>query len=175
MMSKVRSYVGRGVAALCVLCGVAFTQASGDEYLDEPVWGLSAAGNFLPTEDGHLALQFGITHTRPLLWYGALLLNMEGNILGGQAGFGDDPFKFAGVNVPLTVLLQMKRYVSIEAGVYGDAVFGVDSDDTVYMLNAGLVAGIGNIIWHKSKWRYYYRYCRGLNFSAHVVGLCYLL
>jgi hypothetical protein len=134
-------------------------------------------------DGGHVAGQLGIVHSRPISER-IVSLNVEGNILAGQAfsDFLDNDF-FFGFNMPLTVLLQLKLF-SLEAGVDGDLLFC----DDLMLLNAGFVVGVGFLgnIQQISSWysgyhnkkesaRFFYRYCGGIKYSkGHLFGFWYL-
>jgi len=116
---------------------------------------------------GHYAAQLGIVHSRPIKGFGDMLsLNAEGNVLAGAAMSYSG---FFGVNTPATVLLQW-HFLSVEAGADMDLLFG----DDVTLFNAGFVTGAGIGFSKKRSRRYFYRYCGGYAYSAHVIGMRWL-
>jgi len=135
----------------------------------KPMTGFWVGCNFSPSSDGHVAAQLGVVHSRPLpILENMLSLNVEGNILMGDAV---DYYSFGifGFNVPVTAFLQW-YFLSIEAGADADLVFGDDKT----LFNAGFVVGAGIGFSKKHLRRYFYRYCGGYNFGAHVVGMWWL-
>jgi len=140
----------------------------------KPMTGFLLGCNFFPGDDGgHAVFQLGFVHSRPVSEK-IVSLNIEGNIQIGSAYYrDDDDHKHScgvfGLNVPVTVLLQL-NYFSIEAGVNGD-VLSVDEES---FFNAGFVIGAGVGFSEKHSRRYFYRYCGGYNYGAHVVGVRWL-
>jgi len=134
----------------------------------KPMTGFLLGFNINPSYGvGHSAAQLGIVHSRPILEnMKTLSLNLEGNMLFGNAGSYSG---FFGFNVPATVLLQW-HFLSFEAGVDADLLFG----DDVTLFNAGFVTGAGIGFSKKHSRRYFYRYCGGYNYSAHVIGMWWL-
>jgi len=155
-----------------------YRERGNDEMAQEhkPMMGFLVGCNFSPNSVGHIAFQLGGVHSRPIT-ENILSLNVEGNILMGEAYNHTDPaFGIFGFNVPVTALMQWQSsslvILSIEAGVDGDLLFGDDQT----LLNAGLVigAGIGSTDEKKSE-RLFYRYCSGYKFRTHVIGLVVLI
>jgi len=133
----------------------------------KPMTGFLLGFNFNPNGVGHAAAQLGIVHSRPIKGFGDMLsLNAEGNVLAGAAMSYSG---FFGVNAPATVLLQW-HFLSIEAGADVDLLFGND----VTLFNAGFVTGAGIGFSKKRSRRYFYRYCGGYAYSAHVIGMRWL-
>jgi uncharacterized repeat protein (TIGR02543 family) len=130
-----------------------------------PMTGFSLGSSFNPGDVGHVAAQLGIVHSRPIL-ENMLSFNVEGNIWAGGAFTYSG---FFGFNVPATVLLQW-YFISLEAGVDADLLFGADE----VLFNAGFVVGAGVGFSKKHSRRYFYRYCGGYNYGAHVVGMWWL-
>jgi len=149
---------------------------AGDDRDDEmelerrPMTGVSLGCNFSPNDGGHVAGQLGIVHSRPISER-MVSLNVEGNILAGVASYPyyGESFSFFGINVPLTVLLQL-YFFSLEVGVDGDVFFG--DDETLF--NAGFVVGAGIGFSKQHSRRYFYRYCGGINYGTHFVGMWWL-
>jgi len=146
----------------------------------KPMTGFLLGGNFKPGGGSHSAFQLGVVHSRPISEK-TLSLNVEGNILMGGAVYSFinynsfyfdtdyNSFGFFGFDVPATVLLQW-YYFSFEAGVNADLIFG--NDQTLF--NAGFVAGAGIGFSKKHSRRYFYRYCSGYKYGAHVIGMWWL-
>jgi len=91
-----------------------------------PTTGFSLGVGF---SSSHTAFQLGVAHSRPVSGNG-ISINAEGNIQIGRADYPDgEGTDIVGLNVPLTVLLQLSVF-SLEAGVHGDVLFG--DDETVF-------------------------------------------
>ena len=139
----------------------------------KPMTGFSVGSSFSLSNDGHLALQLGAVHSRPITEK-VLSLNVEGNIWVGKANISNEveeveAIGFFGFNVPITALMHWK-FLSFEAGANADLIFG----DNETLFNAGLVIGAGVEFDKKLSRRYFYRYCGGYKFGAHVVGMRWL-
>ncbi len=116
----------------------------------------------------HWTVQAGVVHSRPI-YLNTLSLNAEGNVSVGKAEYtGGENVNILGASVPLTVLLRW-RFLSLEVGAHGDALYGDDE----WLLNGGAVAGagFGFNVGKKSEQRYFYRYCSGNKYMAHAVGM----
>jgi len=137
----------------------------------KPMTGFGVGFNFTPYGGEHYAFQLGIVHSRPMTEK-VLSLNVEGNILMGWAYYAYyyyESFGIFGFNVPVTALMQW-GFFSLEAGADMDLIFG--DDQTLF--NAGYVVGAGIGFSKKHSRRYFYRYCGGYNFGAHVIGMRWL-
>jgi len=145
----------------------------------KPMTGFLVGCNFYPSGDGHVAGQLGIVHSRPLpILENMLSLNVEVNVLMGEAFDYYYYFGIFGINVPVTALLQW-RFLSIEAGVDADLLLGDNQTfllfgDNQTLFNAGFVVGAGVGFSKKHSRRYFYRYCKGYNFGTHVAGMWWL-
>jgi len=136
----------------------------------KPMTGFLTGFNFTPYGGEHYAFQLGVVHSCPMTEK-VLSLNVEGNILMGGAYYPYSYYSSAifGFNVPVTALMQW-GFFSIEAGADMDLIFG--DDQTLF--NAGFVVGAGIGFSKKHSRRYFYRYCGGYNFGAHVIGMRWL-
>jgi TolB-like protein len=134
----------------------------------KPMTGFSLGCSF-SLGGGHVAAQLGVVHSRPIS-ESMVSLNLEGNIWAGEAfPYSDDDFGFFGLNVPMTVLLQL-NFFSLEVGVDGDLLLG--NGETLF--NAGFVVGAGIGFSKKHSRRYFYRYCGGINYGTHIIGMWWL-
>ncbi len=134
----------------------------------KPMTGFSLGSSFNPSDIGHGAAYIGIAHSRPIFDKEKMLsINIECNVLAGSAfNYG----VFFGFNAPATVSLQW-RFVSFEAGADADILLDGDGET---LFNAGFVVGAGVGFSENNSRRYYYRYCGGISYGTHVIGMRWL-
>jgi uncharacterized repeat protein (TIGR02543 family) len=136
----------------------------------ESMTGFSLGYNFFPSKKGHKAVQLGIVRSLPISER-VVSLNAEVDAWVGIADRSDNEEStgFFGITVPLTFLFQLS-FLSLEAGVDGDVLFG-GGDEA--MFNAGFVVGAGGFNSKHSR-RYFFRYCGGYSYGKFVVGMLWL-
>jgi hypothetical protein len=147
----------------------------GWEYENEkerkPMKGFLIGYNFAPGKGGHSAFQLGFVYSSPVSEK-VVSLNAEFDAWAGTADhIGDDGSpntSFFALSVPLTLLFQWSIF-SLEAGVDMDALI---VDDALF--NAGIVVGAGVGFGKERSRRYFYRYCAGINYNKHLVGMWWL-